>query len=133
MAPARKRRQFDAQSFLESAGFAKQVVSYARKEVVFSQGDPCNDVLYVRSGAIQLSVLSSAGKEAVIGGEEHIEEGGREPEPVPKRDVTGFESASVNKIVRDESGQHADEDNGGEEQVAEEKFRDVRNCGSAGE
>ncbi len=44
------------------------------------------------------------GKEAVIGGEEHIEEGGREPEPVPKRDVTGFESASVNKIARDERG-----------------------------
>ena len=62
----RKKRAFDAQAFLESAGLGKQVVSYARKQVVFSQGDPCDNVLYVRSGAIRLSVLSSSGKEAVI-------------------------------------------------------------------
>jgi CRP/FNR family cyclic AMP-dependent transcriptional regulator len=66
MAPSRKKRAFDAQAFLESAGFGKQVVSYKRKEVVFSQGDPCDSVLYVRSGAVRLSVLSQAGKEAVI-------------------------------------------------------------------
>src|SRR3977135_1519941 len=66
MAPARKRRQFDAQSFLESAGFAKQVVSYARKEVVVSQGDPCNNVFYRRSGALPLRVLPRAGEGAVL-------------------------------------------------------------------
>jgi CRP/FNR family transcriptional regulator, cyclic AMP receptor protein len=66
VAPPKKKRQFDAQAFLESAGFGKQVASYARKEVVFSQGDPCDSVLYVRTGAIQLSVLSHSGKEAVI-------------------------------------------------------------------
>ena len=73
------------------------------------------------------------GEEAVIGREEHVEEGGREPEPIPERDVTGFESASVNKIARDERRQQAGEDNGGEEQVAEEEFRDARNCGGARE
>src|SRR6266403_883712 len=72
------------------------------------------------------------GKQAVIGREEHVEEGGREPEPVPERDIAGFESASVNEIAREESGQQADEDNGGEEQVAEEKFRNARNCGGPG-
>ncbi len=57
MAP-RKRRPFDAQAFLESAGLGKQVVAYACKEVVFSQGDPCDSVMFVRSGGVQLSVLS---------------------------------------------------------------------------
>jgi CRP/FNR family cyclic AMP-dependent transcriptional regulator len=62
----KKRRPFDARAFLESAGLGKRVVSYARKEVVFSQGDPCDTVMYLRSGGIQLSVLSDSGKEAVI-------------------------------------------------------------------
>jgi CRP/FNR family cyclic AMP-dependent transcriptional regulator len=67
MAPRlKKRRPFDAQAFLESAGLAKQSVTYARKEVVFSQGDPCDSVLYLRAGGVQLSVLSESGKEAVI-------------------------------------------------------------------
>ena len=73
------------------------------------------------------------GKQSVIGRKEHVEEGGREPEPVPERDIAGFESASVDKIAGDERGQQADEDNGGEEQVAEEKFRNARNCGGVGE
>jgi CRP/FNR family transcriptional regulator, cyclic AMP receptor protein len=65
MAP-RKKRPFDAQAFLESAGLGKRVVTYAGKEIVFSQGDPCDSVMYVQSGAVQLSVLSHSGKEAVI-------------------------------------------------------------------
>jgi CRP/FNR family cyclic AMP-dependent transcriptional regulator len=65
MAP-RQKRPFDAQAFLESAGLGKRVVTYQRKDVVFSQGEPCDSVMYVRSGSIQLSVLSQSGKEAVI-------------------------------------------------------------------
>ena len=66
MALSRRKRPFDAQSFLESAGLAKQIVAYERKAVIFSQGDASDSVLYVRSGGIRLSVLSHAGKEAVI-------------------------------------------------------------------
>ena len=62
----KKRRPFDAQAFLESAGLGNRVVSYARQEVLFSQGDPCDTVMYLRSGGIQLSVVSDSGKGAVI-------------------------------------------------------------------
>jgi CRP-like cAMP-binding protein len=65
MAP-RKKRPFDAKAFLETNGLRKQVVVYARKAVVFSQGDPCDSVMYVQSGGIQLSVLSHTGKEAIV-------------------------------------------------------------------
>jgi CRP/FNR family cyclic AMP-dependent transcriptional regulator len=65
MAP-RKKRLFDAQAFLETAGFAKRVLTFARKEVIFSQGDPCDSVMYLRSGSVELSVLSHAGKEAIV-------------------------------------------------------------------
>ncbi len=61
-----RKKPFDAHVFLESAGLGKRVVSYDRSDVIFSQGDPCNSVMYLRSGAIQLSVLSHAGKEAIV-------------------------------------------------------------------
>jgi CRP/FNR family cyclic AMP-dependent transcriptional regulator len=64
--PPKKERAFDAQAFLESAGLGKRVVSYARKEVIFSQGDPSDSVMYVRTGGIQLSVLSHTGREAIV-------------------------------------------------------------------
>src|SRR4051812_32313604 len=64
--PPRKKGPppFDARIFLETGG--KRLAEYARGEVVFSQGDPCASVLFIRSGGIQLSVLSHAGKEAII-------------------------------------------------------------------
>ena len=64
MAPKNKR-PFNAQAFLESAGLGKRVVHYARMEVIFSQGDPCDSVMYVQSGGIQLSVLSHSGKQGL--------------------------------------------------------------------
>jgi CRP/FNR family cyclic AMP-dependent transcriptional regulator len=57
-----KKRPFAAQAFLESAGLGKRVVSYAGQEVIFSQGDLCDSVMYLRSGGILLSVLSDSGK-----------------------------------------------------------------------
>ena len=64
--PPKKQRPFDVLAFLESAGLGKRVVTYAPADVIFSQGDPCETVMYLRSGAIRLSVLSHAGKEAIV-------------------------------------------------------------------
>jgi CRP-like cAMP-binding protein len=66
MAPPKKDRSFDAHAFLETAGLGKRVVTYARKDVIFSQGDPSDSVMYIRTGRVQLSVLSHEGKEAII-------------------------------------------------------------------
>lgn len=55
-----------AEAFLESSGVAKRVVRYRRNDVIFSQGDPCSSVLYLQKGTVKLSVLSSAGREAVV-------------------------------------------------------------------
>jgi CRP-like cAMP-binding protein len=65
MAP-RKKRPFDAQAFLQSTGVGKRVITYARREVIFSQGDPCDSVMYLQRGGIQLSVISHSGKEAIV-------------------------------------------------------------------
>jgi CRP/FNR family cyclic AMP-dependent transcriptional regulator len=63
--PARKA-EFDAQAFLDSAGVARKVKDYKRAEVIYSQGDSAKSAMYLRAGSVRLSVLSAAGKEAVL-------------------------------------------------------------------
>jgi len=43
-----------------------QRVDYEAKTTIFAQGDAATSVMYVEKGAVRLSVLSHAGKEAVI-------------------------------------------------------------------
>ena len=57
---------FNAQAFLDSPGMAKTIVEYARGETIFTQGDACEDVLYIQTGGVKLSVLSKTGREAVV-------------------------------------------------------------------
>src|SRR6266487_5475160 len=57
---------FNAQAFLDSSGIAKTVVDYARGATIFTQGDVCEDVLYIQTGGVKLSVLSKTGREAVV-------------------------------------------------------------------
>ena len=60
------RRGFNVEAYLDSTGPARKVVTYRRGDVVFSQGDPGDDVRYIQKGALKLSVLSRIGKEAVV-------------------------------------------------------------------
>src|SRR5216683_6416827 len=57
---------FNAQAFLDSDGLSRQIVEYGRGEAIFTQGDPCEHVLYIQSGGVKLSVLSKTGREAVV-------------------------------------------------------------------
>lgn len=64
--PSRKTLAFDVEACLVAAGLAKRAVAFARGEAIFTQGDASDTVMYVRSGGVQLSVISHAGKEAVV-------------------------------------------------------------------
>jgi CRP/FNR family cyclic AMP-dependent transcriptional regulator len=57
---------FDVEAFLKSAGVSGRTVRFATGALVFAQGGQANSVLYVQEGGVKLSVLSSAGKEAVV-------------------------------------------------------------------
>jgi CRP/FNR family transcriptional regulator, cyclic AMP receptor protein len=61
-----RRVPFDAQAFLDSAGVSRTIVRYLPGDVIFRQGDACTHVMYVQSGNVKLSVLSKAGREAVV-------------------------------------------------------------------
>jgi len=62
----KQKGAFNANAFLDSAGIAKKIVEYRRACVIFTQGDPCKHVLYIQTGGVKLSVVSNAGREAVV-------------------------------------------------------------------
>jgi CRP/FNR family transcriptional regulator, cyclic AMP receptor protein len=63
---SKRKAAFDVRAFLESAGMARQIVSFRRADVIYTQGDPCDSVMYIQTGSVKLSVLSKTGREAVV-------------------------------------------------------------------
>ncbi|MFZ0638697.1 MAG: Crp/Fnr family transcriptional regulator [Candidatus Acidiferrales bacterium] len=57
---------FDAQAFLDSAGVARKIKEFKRGELVYSQGNAAQNVMYLQEGRVKLSVVSEVGKEAVV-------------------------------------------------------------------
>jgi CRP-like cAMP-binding protein len=106
---------FNAQAFLDSAGIAKTIVEYRRGETIFAQGDTCEDVLYIKSGGVKLSVLSKTGKEAVVamlGPGEFFGEGCLAGQPVRMGSATAITPSTIllvgkEKMVRLLHKQHA--------------------------
>ena len=63
---AERSARFDAQAFLDSPGIDATVVSYGRNETIFRQSDDGDAVMFIRTGAVKLSVLSNTGRDAVV-------------------------------------------------------------------
>jgi len=113
--PTKTKRALDAGAILESAGLGKRVVSYRRKEVVFSQGGPCEHVMYVQKGAIQLSVLSDTGKQAIVavlGPGEFLGEGALAGHPIRLETATASMASTLlvigkRQMIRLLHNQHA--------------------------
>jgi len=57
---------FDLQGFLDSAGLARTIAKFPKAAVIFSQGDPSAQVMYLQQGSVKLSVLSKTGKGAIV-------------------------------------------------------------------
>src|SRR6202171_1486465 len=81
----RKPSTFNAEAFLNSAGLARTITEFGKKETLFSQGDPCKNIMYIQKGEVKISVVSETGKEAVVGmlgAGDFIGEGGLAGQPV---------------------------------------------------
>ena len=61
-----QRAAFDADAFLKSAAAARGTATYSTGKTIFSQGQTSDSVMYIQKGGIKISVLSRAGKEAVV-------------------------------------------------------------------
>jgi len=62
----RRKPLFNVQAFLDSEGVARKSIEFERGAVIYTQGDVCDTVMYIRSGGVKLSVLSKTGREAVV-------------------------------------------------------------------
>ena len=103
-AAAKATSAFNAQAFLDSSGVAKTVSEYGRGETIFTQGDVCEEVLYIQSGGVKLSVLSKNGREAVVamlGPGDFFGEGCLAGQPVRMGSATAI-TPSVILLVRKE-------------------------------
>ncbi len=58
---------FNPKAFLTRIEQGKTTREYRNKEVVFSQGDAADAVFFIRSGKVKLTVVSTRGREAVVG------------------------------------------------------------------
>jgi CRP/FNR family cyclic AMP-dependent transcriptional regulator len=61
-----KGSAFDVKSFLDSAGLGRKVTKLRAKEIVFAQGDPATNVIYIQEGSVKLAVVNETGKEGVV-------------------------------------------------------------------
>ena len=92
---------FDAEAFLNSAGVARTIMGFERKETLFSQGEPCKNVMYIQKGRVSISVVSKTGKEVVVGimgPGDFIGEGGLAGQPNRMATATATEKVTVLKI-----------------------------------
>ncbi len=51
---------------METAGVRRSIANYRKGQTIFFQGDDCTTVLYLQQGTVKLTIVSPAGKEAVI-------------------------------------------------------------------
>jgi CRP-like cAMP-binding protein len=66
-AAAKKRRDFDPQTFLATIGEGRKIVLFPMQQTIFAQGDTADAVFYIQTGKVKLTVVSKTGKEATIG------------------------------------------------------------------
>lgn len=97
---------FDPKAFLATAGIGRTVRRYNSKQVIFSQGERADTVLYIQQGRVRLSVLSKQGKEATIallGPGDFLGEGCiAADQPLRSATATAIDDCSVLQIQRRE-------------------------------
>ena len=62
----KKASTFNVQEYLSNAGVSRRIVNFRKGQIIFSQDDPCDDVLYIQSGNAKLTVVNPQGKEAIV-------------------------------------------------------------------
>jgi CRP-like cAMP-binding protein len=113
---SKRNLPFSAQAFLNSTTeIARRAVDYRRGDTIFSQGDMCDTVMYIQKGGVKLTVISKAGREAVVamlGPGDFFGEGSLAGQPIRMGSATALTGSTVlliekQKMIRLLHGQHA--------------------------
>lgn len=94
---------FDPETFLTRIEEGKTTRRYRGKQVIYSQGDVADSVFYVETGKVRLTVVSTRGKEAVIGVVEpscFFGEGCLAAQPLRMSSAVAIEAASVVRVEK---------------------------------
>src|SRR4029450_11895204 len=94
---------FDPNAVLTKIETGKTTRQYRNKQVVFSQGDAADGVYFIQSGKVKLTVVSTRGKEAVIGVLEQgsfFGEGCLAGQPLRMSTASAMQSSSIMRVPK---------------------------------
>jgi len=94
---------FDPKLFLAKVGKGRTISEYRKNQVIFSQGDHGDAVFYIHKGKVKLTVVSSAGKEAVIallGAGDFLGEGCLAGRPLRLSTATAISDCSIARLEK---------------------------------
>ena len=98
---AERKRNFDPKKFLATIGVGRKVVTFPKKQTVFTQGDAADSVFYIQEGKVRLTVVSKIGKEATLGilsEGDFFGEGGLAGQPVRMGSATAMTDCELMRI-----------------------------------
>jgi CRP/FNR family cyclic AMP-dependent transcriptional regulator len=99
----KSRLLFDPKLFLAKVGEGRKIADYSKNQVIFSQADPANTVFYIQKGKVKLTVVSDAGKEAVIailGAGDFLGEGSLAGRPLRMATAAAISDCSIVQIEK---------------------------------
>jgi CRP/FNR family transcriptional regulator, cyclic AMP receptor protein len=94
---------FDPKLFLAKVGKGRTIAEYSKNQVIFSQSDRADAVFYIQNGKVKLTVVSNAGKEAVIailGPGDFLGEGCLAGRPVCLATATAMSDCSIVRLAK---------------------------------
>ena len=99
--PVMNKRDFDPREFLATIGSGRKLVTFPKKQTIFTQGDAADAVFYIQEGKVRLTVVSKAGKEAtlaILSEGEFFGEGGLAGQPFRMGSATAMTDCEVLRI-----------------------------------
>jgi CRP/FNR family cyclic AMP-dependent transcriptional regulator len=98
---ANKKHDFHPREFLATIGEGRKVVTFPRKQTIFTQGDAADVIFYIQEGKVRLTVVSKIGKEATLGilsVGDFFGEGGLAGQPLRMGSATAMENCELLQI-----------------------------------
>ncbi|MGA8149624.1 MAG: Crp/Fnr family transcriptional regulator [Terriglobales bacterium] len=98
---SREKRDFDPREFLATIGEGRKLLTFPKKQTIFTQGDAADAVFYIQGGKVRLTVVSKTGKEATLGllsAGEFFGEGGLGGQPLRMGSATAMTDCELLRI-----------------------------------
>ena len=99
----RRKNAFDPEKFLAQMGKGRPVSSYLTGQIIFTQGEAADAIFYIQTGKVKLTVVSTQGKEAVVGilgAADFFGEGCLNGHPLRVATASGIEESVITRIEK---------------------------------